>query len=263
MTVRDRRLGDEWRDWDGAPEENGGDLATPPRVFLEILGLIVALMLLVLGLATYLVEPRLAELGRTAPKVLLLASGASGLAFLLWYAWVLLGVHFGWRGPVGRPAAVINSFLVPWAFRLARLGGIGADRVRNSLIRVQNRLTALGPPGGSGNILVLVPRCLSRTARRQVQGVADRYGLALHTADGGSQARRLVAQVRPAAIVAVACERDLLAGMQDVAARIPVLGVANRRPHGPCKATELDLGEFEAALRHFAGEVPPRRPPDR
>jgi hypothetical protein len=56
-----------------------------------------------------------------------------------------------------------------------------------------------------------------------------------------------VVERKPTVIVAVACERDLTAGIQDVYP-IPVYGILNQRPFGPCINTKVDLGEIEKAI---------------
>ena len=71
-------------------------------------------------------------------------------------------------------------------------------------------------------------------------------------ATGGSIARRLVLERRPKCLVAVACERDLTSGIQDVAP-MPVLGIFNSRPFGPCIDTAVAIPEVEAALRLLLG----------
>ena len=60
----------------------------------------------------------------------------------------------------------------------------------------------------------------------------------------------MVKQARPKAIVAVACERDLTSGIQDVFP-LPVLGVLNERPFGPCFNTKVDINKLEAAILTF------------
>ena len=48
----------------------------------------------------------------------------------------------------------------------------------------------------------------------------------------------------------MACERDLSSGIQDTYP-IPVYGVLNERPHGPCLDTLVNLNNLEAAIRRF------------
>ncbi|MGB2698574.1 MAG: DUF116 domain-containing protein, partial [Candidatus Zixiibacteriota bacterium] len=71
--------------------------------------------------------------------------------------------------------------------------------------------------------------------------------LALSVATGGTLARKVVVDTKPTAIVAVACERDLTAGIQDVYP-IPVYGILNQRPHGPCVNTRVDLEKIKQVV---------------
>ena len=59
-------------------------------------------------------------------------------------------------------------------------------------------------------------------------------------------------QARPKLIVAVACERDLSSGIQDTHP-LPVFGVINERPNGPCLDTFVNIRRLEAAIRTFLG----------
>jgi len=59
-----------------------------------------------------------------------------------------------------------------------------------------------------------------------------------------------VVERRPRLIIAVACERDLAGGIQD-SYPLPVFGITNHRPHGPCYDTEVDLERVEEALNFF------------
>jgi hypothetical protein len=79
-------------------------------------------------------------------------------------------------------------------------------------------------------------------------------------ATGGTLARRVIVETRPNAIVAVACDRDLTSGIQD-SYPIPVIGVLNERPFGPCKNTRVDLAKVKAAMDFFLGPTPEHREP--
>lgn len=79
-------------------------------------------------------------------------------------------------------------------------------------------------------------------------GIAERHGIELFVATGGGLARRIVADANPDAVVAVACERDLSGGIADTYP-LPVLGITNERPFGPCFNTRVDLGKIEEAVR--------------
>ena len=59
-------------------------------------------------------------------------------------------------------------------------------------------------------------------------------------------------QTRPRMIIAVACERDLTSGIQD-SYPLPVFGILNQRPCGPCLDTLVSLAAVEGAVRLFLG----------
>ena len=67
---------------------------------------------------------------------------------------------------------------------------------------------------------------------------------------GGTFARKVIKEKRPEAIVAIACERDLTSGIQDIDI-LPVIGVVNERPEGPCCNTQVDLHKVEEAIKYF------------
>jgi hypothetical protein len=52
-------------------------------------------------------------------------------------------------------------------------------------------------------------------------------------------------------VVAVACERDMVSGLHDVAGKVPVLGLTMTLPAGPCKDAGLDLGRLEEWVRAY------------
>ncbi len=75
----------------------------------------------------------------------------------------------------------------------------------------------------------------------------------MFVATGGGEARKVIHQERPSAVIGVACERDLISGIHDVAPKVATLGVANQRPEGPCKNTLIDLEELRVAIRALTG----------
>ncbi len=80
--------------------------------------------------------------------------------------------------------------------------------------------------------------------------MSDRYGIDLAIATGGTIARSIVVRKRPRLILAVACERDLASGIQDIYP-LPAFGVVNARPFGPCFNTQVSLDALEEAIRAF------------
>ena len=176
----------------------------------------------------------------------------------------------------GRLRGIMARVFLPLMTIFARLFHISKTRVRHSFIKVNNELVAAEAGRYEpGQLLVLLPHCLqsSRCKHRltydinnckrcgecPVDGLlalSQTYGVHIAIATGGTIARRIVVQKQPKLIVAVACERDLTSGIQDTYP-IPVYGVLNDRPNGPCLDTRVALPHLEAALRFFliGGEV--------
>jgi hypothetical protein len=66
----------------------------------------------------------------------------------------------------------------------------------------------------------------------------------------------VIRRERPTGVIGVACERDLISGISDIAPKIATLGVANKRPEGPCKNTLIDLNELRTAIETLTGSRP-------
>lgn len=163
---------------------------------------------------------------------------------------------------------IANQVLFPVAVFLGRMVGINKERVWSSFIAVNNSLVRarknLTP---SPRIMILAPHCLQdsecphkitadvnncrkcgKCCIKDLIELADRYHATLKVATGGTLARKYISELRPQGVVAIACERDLSLGIQDTGI-LPVLGVLNSRPHGPCLNTEVALEEVENAIK--------------
>lgn len=86
------------------------------------------------------------------------------------------------------------------------------------------------------------PRCLNKENNIRLRQLRDHYHFQMATADGGTEARLKIKEVRPKVIIAIACERDLISGFKEVNPYIPVIGFPNFRPEGPCKIPVLISG---------------------
>jgi hypothetical protein len=105
-----------------------------------------------------------------------------------------------------------------------------------------------------GELLVLIPRCLSKETLDGVLAIAGRYEVPVFVATRGQLARRVIRERRPRAVVAVACERDMMTGLRDVAGRLPVLGLTMQLPNGPCRDAVLDLAVMDRWVRSLVGK---------
>jgi hypothetical protein len=124
------------------------------------------------------------------------------------------------------------------------------DWVEHAAIDVYNTMQIRrGRRVGRGELLVLIPRCLSKQALDGVLTIAGRYDVPVFVATRGQLARRVIRERRPRAVVAVACERDMMTGLRDVAGRLPVLGLTMQLPNGPCRDASIDLDKMEEWVR--------------
>jgi len=145
------------------------------------------------------------------------------------------------------------------------------ERYQRFIINLNNRLVRrerIRP----GKILLLLPHCLQinecdvrltyniynckkcgRCGIKDLIGVAEENHLDLFVATGGSLARRIVNETGPDAVIAVACENDLSSGLADTYP-LPILGITNDRPSGPCLNTRVDLAKVKEAIQFFGGD---------
>ena len=164
----------------------------------------------------------------------------------------------------------VVKVLFPLLVVMGKVFGLSRERISHSFVAINNQLVLaqdLHVP--SARLLLLMPHCLQnhdckvkitgnvencegcgKCPIKELLEVSRKYDVELAVATGGTIARRIVVQKRPRLIIAVACERDLTSGIQDTYP-LPVFGIFNRRPYGPCFNTGLPLAEVEGAIRHF------------
>jgi hypothetical protein len=141
---------------------------------------------------------------------------------------------------------VVIKFLLPVIEFIGKIFGITTDTIRQSFIAMNNSLVqSQRLLVKSDRILILLPHCLQlfdceikvtgdinkciRCGRCDIKGLAE------------------LAQ-KPKLVVAVACERDLTSGIKDCYP-LPVIGVLNDRPFGPCFNTRVDVEKIDQALQ--------------
>ncbi|HAM49237.1 MAG TPA: hypothetical protein DCP92_00520 [Nitrospiraceae bacterium] len=145
------------------------------------------------------------------------------------------------------------------------------EKLQGLIISLNNKLVKR-EKSRAKRILLLLPHCLQisdcdirithdiykckRCGKCEIKDliqIADANGLRLFVATGGNLARKIVTDVRPEAIVAVACERDLSSGIVD-SYPLPTLGIINERPFGPCFNTRVSLERVKEAIEFFCRE---------
>jgi hypothetical protein len=248
-----------------------GNSTSRKRLFIGLIGGSCALVCTLLALLWIVPYIGLKNLHPYAPLIL---GVLLGLVFLL-VVWASLGLLLSIvvHRPLpltGRMRGLTIKLLLPLMSLIGRALGFSKEDIHTSFIKVNNELV-LRETGrfAPGKILLLMPHCLqnSRCDMRLTYDIdnckrcglcpitgllalRDRYGVHLAIATGGTIARRIVKQKRPAIIIAVACYRDLSSGIQDTYP-MPVYGVLNERPNGPCLDTTVPLDRLEAALTRF------------
>ena len=264
----------------GTPLSRDDYSGTGKRLFIGLVMLTATLLCLLLLLVWLVPTIGFSAIHPWLPAISGFFFGSAILAVI----WLSVGLVL--HAYTGRPflgtsrlRGITIRLLLPVMELMGRLMRIPVSAVRRSFIKVNNELVL------SSNIrcnpkqlLVLLPHCIqsSRCTHRltyhidnctrcglcplkSVLTLRDKYGVQVAIATGGTIARRIVVQARPTLIVAVACERDLSSGIQDTHP-LPVFGVINERPNGPCLDTCVNAHKLESAIRHFLGKEQGRCP---
>lgn len=252
-----RSLGDEWADWDG---EGGQTIHSGKRLFLFFTACVLVLLNATACVLVYMISPRLVAWALWLPPV---AWGLVAFFFLLtsllFLSLLLTSSADRNFFPGHRFVSLLFDLVFSRAFRLAEAFGVSRDRVGHSFVLVSNSISrALKVQGRDEKLLILLPRCLAKEQLQQVNGLKQQYPLEVHTVSGGELARKKVRELRPTAVIGVACERDLVSGIRDMGMRISVIGIPNQRPEGPCKNTHIDLDELKEAVEFYVGKPNPQ-----
>jgi len=235
------------------------------------LGLLLAVLLLFMFLAVYLLlftQNPIAPLSRNVMLVITVAILIFAVLFLCILFLAILSIMGNRTFPgLGWLTGKTLYFLYPLVVHSGRLLHIAQESIQHSFIAVNNRLVLnRSLQSEAKDILLLLPHCLQhdlcdykitrdpRNCRRcgkcqvpEILDLAQEQGLELEIVTGGTLARQAVQKHRPRAIVAVACERDLSSGILDCFP-LPVYGVVNERPQGPCFNTRVNMNLLQETL---------------
>jgi len=235
---------------------------------LSILSLVVLIILA--SFFWYLISPRVS----TMSPLLSLAVKILGLVFLVTVSGGLFlivlssALERDFLFPHGEKQITLKV-LFPINLFLGGIFGLSKDQVRESFVQVNNSLfKATQKRIKRKRLLILLPQCLQNfdcphkiiadynNCRRcggcligNIIELKEKHDIDISIATGGTLARKVLVDKKPTVIVAVACERDLCSGIQD-AYPIPVYGILNQRPHGPCVNTLVDLETLDCAVQY-------------
>ena len=255
----DRRLGHEWDEWDGRPLPRAGDFSAAPGLFFRFAALTVVVAAGAVALLLYLIGPRLGGLWNPLPRTLWITL-ATLAGILALYLSVLAASLYGGKNLLPERLMERGPYLQLMNYTSFIARGFGKrDWVEHAAIDIYNTFAERrGRKVGKGELLVLIPRCLSKQALDGVLEIAGRYEVPVFVATRGQLARRVIRERRPRAVVAVACERDMMTGLRDVAGKLPVLGLTMQLPNGPCRDAAIDLGQMEQWVQGLVAEAPGR-----
>lgn len=237
-------------------------------LFIGLMLLSLTLLLAFLGLIWWVPTVGLSNIHPYLPTIV----GSILLAFLLFLVVGALLVTVSiLKGKEVLHSYRMRGLLIKLFLPLMTLVGgilrIPKEEIQKSFIEINNQLVLanrqrLKPE----RLLVLMPHCIQylhckikvtlniencvmcgKCEIKDLNELAREFNVKIFVSSGGTMARRFVREKRPAAVVAVACERDLTSGIQD-AYPLPVIGIVNKRPQGYCLSTGVDVEKVREAI---------------
>jgi hypothetical protein len=168
------------------------------------------------------------------------------------FKWMLFFIYY----PLGRA--------IGWLFRMTK------EDFQTSFLSFQNRLFFPNLKlDKQAQLLIILPHCLQfhdckiRITRDisdcagcgkcdicKLKDLGGKYNVRIGIANGGTLARKIVSDAKPAAIIAVACHRDLTDGVRE-SWNYPVYAILNERPFGPCIDTKVNVENVESIINQI------------
>jgi hypothetical protein len=162
------------------------------------------------------------------------------------------------------------KIMLPVVLAFAKTNNTSKKCIRNLYIELNNIVVeADDKKYKAEDIMLLLPHCLQnsecglkvtnnpklckRCGRCKIGALIDyseQKNISIFIATGGTVARNIIKKIKPKLIVSVACERDLMSGISDVRA-IPVVGVTNKQPNGPCFNTDVDIDAIKLRVEQL------------
>jgi hypothetical protein len=253
QNITDRKLGHEWYGWDGNVETHEGFIEEPKRLFFVIVAFTFGIVFAAACLLVWGFYPRLySDVHPMAANASVALLVAFAVGFAIWFSAVPLAILTKKSNKLADAVAMQFIRMFDFFSSISKHCGITKDRLGYSLLEIHNEMIRMKiRKTSNGRLLVLSPRCLDRESADQIRSLSAEYDCDFYMAPTGAQARQKVVQAKPAAIIGIACERDLISGIRDVGYYFPVLGITNKRPIGPCKGAFIDMTELRSAIDVF------------
>jgi uncharacterized protein len=166
---------------------------------------------------------------------------------------------------------LIYNLYFPLVLLAGKAFRLPADRAELHLIALNNRMQNRSRRQWE-KILILTPSCLQNKdcQNNVVEDIAHcqgcgkcrikdllqlsaKYRTRVAVATGGRLARQIVQETKADAVIAVACEKELVSGILDTYP-VGVMAIVNSRPFGPCVNTDVDIAQVEKILAGLLGQ---------
>ena len=243
------------------------------RIFIGLLVFTCLILFFLIFLFWYIPMVGLKNIHPSLPLIFSLALAV--LVFLMIFGGLLLIFTIVRRKDIflsHKMRGFVAKVLFPLMILIGRLVGVSKERVQQSFIELNNHLVRSNNHRiRPDKLLILLPHCIQdfdcpikitgdiknckgcgKCKIKDFVEISDQYQVKIAVATGGTLARRIIVKNRPEAIVAVACELDMTSGIQD-SYPIPVIGILNERPNGPCINTKVDIEKVRNAILYFLG----------
>lgn len=241
------------------------------KVFINLLSFLVILLFFIIIILNYIVKSRCIYVYDMFIIILIAFFCFIGFFFTIGIFALVFTIH------KKKSSELLNTFITyivdmsyPILLIIGKIIGIKREKLQRSFIEINNLLvSSIKKKYRPEDILILSPHCIQnsdckfkvtydiencrRCGKCQINDLLklkDKYGVKIAVATGGTLARKVVSDIKPKIIIAIACERDLTSGIKDVK-KIPVYGIINKRPNGPCFNTSFDVKSLEKVIINF------------
>ncbi len=175
-------------------------------------------------------------------------------------------------GEAGGRRTLLMNVAHPVCKAAGKLMRMDGERIDDYFIEKNNRIVEASGKGKKyrpEDLLLIFPHCLQdwecphritsdlgnckacgKCCIPELVAISEKFNVKMEVVAGGTAARRAISDNRPLFTVAVACERDMISGIQE-SMPLPVLGILNERPHGPCRNTKVDISRVEQTLANL------------
>ncbi len=251
--IHKRMLGSEWENWDGKAATV--KLDEPKRLFIFYYFVFILFNTAALYGILYLMKPRLDSWHKYV-TLGFFAAFTLYLAFLwFWFIIIFLTSYTGIKLRfMHKKAGYLVHNVIMKIYKISSIFRTDKDKVSNSFVKVGNEfIKSTHKKPKQERLLILLPRCLTGEIFKSVKKMCNERNIELAIVEGGTLARKKIIEFKPTSIIGVACERDVVEGIKDVAPKFSVLGLCNERPQGPCRNTTINMDLLKEHIDYFLG----------